>query len=571
MTSLPLPLRRWEPELAAFPTDIALALAPVMARLAAAIGPMRSRIGDGEPDGIGALTRRGSYERLLLTEWALADEAPDEFLRRAVSAEHLFLAPVRRGPSAARRCVLIFDAGPTQLGAPRLVHVALLLVLARRARDAKVELAWGIAQAPSTLRTDADPPAIEALLAARRSSAVRDEDVDAWREALGASDDETWWIGDPRAPIPGMRHVAVEEPISLSPDTLEVRIGAVRLSLPRPSDDITTQLIRAPFPATRPVSPNVVTPRVRPIAIPRHASFALPSDGRRLAVRLDDGFWSWGLPSSPREPLGAPRRLRLPPNQTILAAGHRGRRLFGVALRVEDGATSFVVHGLADLKVGGAVDCPRSAPFVFRPDGVLRSASVDDQGRLVWETRAGLLCRYDGRSPPEARPILGFRTRGETRLAERTGPIRWEGGESSIALVAWGPPDRVLYTPWGIRAVVFGEAAAAFGPPAEDASNRTWLVVTEARQEHELIAPLGARVIGVLGHPTPALIVVEPDERTILSLGRSGASAPLRASGVIEKVVCNGDVIAWRTRDGLLEVGSLSRGGVLMRLPSETP
>ena len=568
MTSLPLPLRRWEPELAAFPKEIALALAPVMARLAAAIGPMRSRLGDGEPDGIGALTRRGSYERLLLTEWALADEAPDEFLRRAVSAEHLFLAPVRRGPSAARRCVLIFDAGPTQLGVPRLVHVALLLVLARRARDAKVELAWGIAQAPPTLRTDTDPPAIEALLAARRSSAVRDEDVDAWRETLGARDDETWWIGDPRAPIPGMRHVAVEEPISLSPDTLEVRVGAVRLSLPRPSDDIATQLIRAPFPATRPVSPKVVASRARPIAIPRHASFALPSDGRRLAVGLDDGFWSWGLPSSPREPLGAPRRLRVPPNQTILAAGHRGRRLFGVALRVEDGATSFVVHGLGDLKVGGSVDCPFAHPH---PDGVLRSASFDDRGRLVWETSAGLLCRYDGKSPPEARTILGFRTRGETRLAECTPPTRWEGEESSVALVAWGPPDRVLYRPLGVRAVVFGDGATAFAPRADDPSDRTWDVVTHAQARYAIVVPSGARVIGALAHPMVGLIIVEADERTLQSLYLGSGGSLIRASGVIEEVVCNGDVIAWRTRDGLLEVGSLSRGGVLMRLPSEAP
>jgi hypothetical protein len=564
VTALPTPLRRWETELAAFPKDVALALAPIAARLAAAIGPMRTRVGEGEPDGFGALARRGSYERLLLTEWALADEAPDEFLRRAVSAEHLFFAPVQRGPSSRRRCVVIFDAGPTQLGAPRLVHVALFIVLARRARDAKVELAWGIAQQPPTLRRDADSGAVVALLAARSPHAVSDGRVDAWREALRARDDEVWWVGDPRAPIPGMRHVAIEEPITQGADVLEVGIGAARLRLARPTDAVETRLIRAPFDAS-PAPPTEPTSARAPNdarTIPRHASFALPVDGRRLAVRMPDGFLSWGIPSSPREPLGAPRRLRLRPNETLLAGGHVGRKLYGVALRVEDRA--LVTYGLDLARFGSALPCPFEHP---RPDDVLRVASVDLERRLVWETSAGTLCRNDGKSPLEARRVVGFRGGRETRLVEQRG----EGASAQLSLVVWGPPDRVVYRTSGARTVVFGDGAVAFGPRLDTSSDRTWHVVTDKSRQADLIAPTGTRVIGALGSPVPALVVVEPDERTIVALRATGPAASLRTSGPIEEVVCHGDVVAWRTRFGVLEVGSFMRGGVLMRLESEAP
>ena len=49
-------------------------------RLDLAVGPMASEepLADGDPDGFLGLSRRGPYERLLLTEWLLSTEAPDE-------------------------------------------------------------------------------------------------------------------------------------------------------------------------------------------------------------------------------------------------------------------------------------------------------------------------------------------------------------------------------------------------------------------------------------------------------------------------------------------------------------
>ena len=75
MIELPAALAPWAAELSLLSSDLALLLAPWVGRLALALGPMSeirtSR--SAEPDGYGGLSRRGSYERLITAEWALAE------------------------------------------------------------------------------------------------------------------------------------------------------------------------------------------------------------------------------------------------------------------------------------------------------------------------------------------------------------------------------------------------------------------------------------------------------------------------------------------------------------------
>src|ERR1044072_224038 len=75
MTQLPPPLAPWASLLDLFPHELAVALGPWVQRLDRAIGPMRvpHGAGQGEPDGYDGLTRRGLYERLLVSEWLLAE------------------------------------------------------------------------------------------------------------------------------------------------------------------------------------------------------------------------------------------------------------------------------------------------------------------------------------------------------------------------------------------------------------------------------------------------------------------------------------------------------------------
>ena len=91
MIALPRRLAHWGAQLSLFPEDIALVLGPMVARISALMGgACFDQAPAGLPDGFHGISARGSYDRLLASEWLLSDELPDEFLRRAVSGEHLF-------------------------------------------------------------------------------------------------------------------------------------------------------------------------------------------------------------------------------------------------------------------------------------------------------------------------------------------------------------------------------------------------------------------------------------------------------------------------------------------------
>src|SRR5688500_18193064 len=106
----PRSLAPWAPYLNIFPRELSMGLGAMVQRMASAIGSMRSRavVGTSDIDGFDGIARRGSYEKLVASEWVLADEMPDEFARRATMGEHLFLDLARREPSAARLSLAIF-------------------------------------------------------------------------------------------------------------------------------------------------------------------------------------------------------------------------------------------------------------------------------------------------------------------------------------------------------------------------------------------------------------------------------------------------------------------------------
>src|SRR5688572_8857308 len=203
MSELPRPLQRWTQALALFPRHLALELGAWLPRLHGALGPMRARsaAGTDEPDGFDGLTRRGPYERLLAAEWALAEEHPDEFARRATSGEHAFFRLAFRAPSGQRRCLVLLDSGPSQLGTPRLAHLAALVVLEQRAAEARSEFLWGVMQQPpGRFLTGITQSAVEHWMRARTPEEPTPEDLLEWREAFGRiePDDELWVLGGRR-------------------------------------------------------------------------------------------------------------------------------------------------------------------------------------------------------------------------------------------------------------------------------------------------------------------------------------------------------------------------------------
>jgi hypothetical protein len=274
-----------------FPRELAAPLGALARPLDALIGPLRDRRrrgADGEPDGYADISRRGPYERLLLSEWLLATEEPDEWTRRAIAGEHAFLEISRREPVADRLSAVLFDAGPSQWGSARLAHLAALIVLSRRARAAGARFAWGVLQqtppaADAPLWDDVTEAGVLRLLRAASAREANEADLSAWRERLGSGRSvppaklaaathapELWVVGAARlAPLlaaagVGASLLTVREPLdaadgaettpflvanaTFGPDSAP-RVVATDVRLPLPEPDDRVRLLRDPFAA----------------------------------------------------------------------------------------------------------------------------------------------------------------------------------------------------------------------------------------------------------------------------------------------------------------------------------
>lgn len=245
MNALPAALRPWRAWLEWFELERAAMLGEVMLRLNPLLGRIgaRSQGGELEPDGIDDLRRRGPYERLVLSEWMLADTVPDEFVRRAAHNEHLFLAPKLVHREAERVLVAVFDAGPAQWGATRLAHVALWILLARRASSLGARLLWGVAQQPGKLHEADTPDALRKLLQARTHALPTGEDWQAWATQLGdeaVAGSERWLVSSGHESPSAFSHFADFH--RGFGDQLRARMGTSR----------SRREAKLPLPATRP-------------------------------------------------------------------------------------------------------------------------------------------------------------------------------------------------------------------------------------------------------------------------------------------------------------------------------
>ncbi len=315
--NLPAPLAPWAPFLQDFPLEVAPALGQLAQRVAALVGPMGldTEQLDGEVDGYDGLSRRGSPERMLLSEWLLAQEAPDEWSRRAAEGELSYLQLARRAPQQSKAVAVIFDGGPEVLGTPRLGQLAVLLVLARRARERGAELVWGIAQMPTAqLWRDFSPSGASALLETRVSAPPTTEDLDFWRESLPECD-ERWLVGGPQiAALAGENEsvFSLEDPLEAVralDATARPHHGARRQArLELPDDAICTRLLRDPFGTAREVAGQVR--RVKPSQKP--VSNLVWLGGHTLASRAGDGgILVFRVPSSPRGGVAKPKHYHL--------------------------------------------------------------------------------------------------------------------------------------------------------------------------------------------------------------------------------------------------------------------
>lgn len=197
-SELPAGLRSWGASLAPLIPEVVLGLLPLLHGVQDLFHRRDGGSGDEGPlDGYDGLTTRGHPDRMLVSEWALADEQPLEFLRRAASRELLHLAPAFLREQPHGRVVVLVDTGPDALGSPRLVQLAALVVLHRRAAAHGAEFVLGLlGDEPEAWIGGPLEGQLRAWRSARRREPATADDVRARDQAVGQAS-ECWLLASP--------------------------------------------------------------------------------------------------------------------------------------------------------------------------------------------------------------------------------------------------------------------------------------------------------------------------------------------------------------------------------------
>jgi hypothetical protein len=400
--TLPRHLAPWAAPLALFPEEIALVLGPMVSRLAGLVGGWPSdRAPEGSPNGYDGIGRRGPYDRLLATEWLLLEELPDEFLRRAVAGEHFFLQQAHQASAAAKRSVVLFDAGPDQLGAPRIAHLALLIVLVQRAVQNGASLGWGILQEPSSvLRAGLTKADLRGLLGARCARPVLSEDIDRWVTAVGVpAPSELWFIGVEQigAQARSRRASALVVTDVMEPGAPQrVRVTAALAHTARvreavldvPGGPAAVALMRDPF------ATDFGVGQTTSVQFHPRTNIIFSRDGRRLHMRGANGtLITFHVPNSPRGKPGPPSVFTPPPGHTIIAVGQSNGKRRTLVLSQQDNTLAVCTlskRGKVAMRAAFYATEGYQLPFVsgdapLRPLGVLadKSCFIDAFGYLV--------------------------------------------------------------------------------------------------------------------------------------------------------------------------------------------
>ncbi|TNF85656.1 hypothetical protein FGE05_03375 [Pseudomonas sp. ICMP22404] len=556
---LPQSLQPWRDWLHWFPPEQLPLLADLFARLNPLLGPLRGMQQGGvpEPDGLGDLQRRGPYERLLTSEWLLADELPDEFLRRAAVGEHLFLAPQYRTHQANRMIVVLFDAGPLQLGGPRLVHLALLILLARRASEAGAELRWGILQNAPQLHEFKSAAHLKQLLAARSYQIVSDEHWHTWRIWLAGQEHdngERWLVGQ-RLPATDARSCTHRVQIQGSLDgrslMFALQNGSTRqVALPNPDQRFALQLIKGEFDVARQLARTPVKTLIPRVALTLPPVIA--SNGSHVALKLLDepGLVLVKLPA-PRQKKPLDVRRTLWTNcATPLAIMFRGRTPSAI-LSINEQLVFWNMTGLKpvarperdqlQLPVGTAT----LLPAVWLHNGTYgRVFLLDSQGHLAFwvvENQKLPTPHQPGVTHPMADKVVGMAQVDLSMLAY----LRHDAGRLYVHRInPWisQSPGHVVGTTDKVDQVLF---------PASPRWNKAfygcaWMRLVDGQQKWQMVASdLQTRQVDLApGWKGLGLLIGEDEEFSMVLLGPNQQTVALYCRGEQDVLFTTSETIA---------------------------
>lgn len=555
----PKALEPWEPELRLLARDLVGHLAPLAERVANLLGPLRLATEQraDEPNGYSALSRRGPYDRLVASEWALQLEDPDEFIRRASSGEHLFVELERRSPASALEAWLLLDSGPGQLGAPRIAQLATLVAFARRARTAGVELRWApVRNWEQPAHRALDSASVHDWLESRTPWVPTSGMLEQWPRVWGDDDvvRDVWLVGSPETGALGAARgwgtVVIDDG---GEGELELRVTppgksrARALKLTLPPAPLQVRLLRDPFGwARQPVAPS--SPKGTAIALEPKTELAFSHDSHRLLARTTDGSVA-ALPvrNTSRATYGWPAVAVLPPRTRLVAASWASRRARGTVVEREDGS----IHGadwdgrlLDRIAARTRAPLPHELPLATWP---LRQTWQDerrlmDDGFLAEQVHGGF--------------VVGLHE--GTQLEVYLEPFRrWltVSERPEAAWVCWGPNGPIAVCLYSHRVdVVLG-------------NERPVRVRTLPRTVFAL-----DRIVGVRQSDKVTIFAVHQDRRSIRALPAAQVAPQwreeVRARAPIETTALspNGALLAWRDLNGELGVYSISRAETVLRV-----
>lgn len=580
MSELPDALRPWREWLSWFDPELAVQLGSLLQRLHPLMGPFRGSSQGGEPEleGLDDLRPRGSYEHLLASEWLLAEEMPDEFLRRAASGEHIFLAPRPRARRADRSIIALFDAGPLQFGAPRLAHLAIWILLARRAQQVQGEFRWGSLQSPGELSEASTTDHLKLLLHRRTFATPDVAGFTGWRTALEDkhAGGERWVIGssflqaDLQAAPAFTHRVALQR--DLPGTALEVSLferGTERsVQLPLPEANSATPLLRGVFKTE--ASPAQFTKDSRAIALKRPPVISF--DGTRVAMALRDEWAAlvFIVPRSVQDQPAVPRYQKWAAGYDALAMAFIGKRM-GVLL-ADDRELRFWGSSLAKT--------PRPPQEGFHAPGSIaawmpiawlqgknaqRVVVLDQSGRLLkWDAVTDKGDAYfEGALRLVTKDVLGM---AQLSKFQMICAFQKEGGIWSVCVNASGEPDKPRFWCKATRhsEVLFGRGNSCAVRMETDPE--TWVMGCwyNLPISTQATLPAGSRVVGVMresdGKRRLALIALD---RNILRLHFSDGGNELLYAAPDRIVTCsvcpNSAIVAMLTERRQLIIVSASK------------
>jgi len=562
----------WRAALREVAPDLLVGMAPWLNRLAGFFGPFPlPRSGEGgEPQGYQGLTRKGSWERLLASEWALLQVAPLEFQRRSIAGEQLYFSLARQQAFGGRRCVVLVDAGPYQLGNARLAQMAILSVLAERARASGAEFLWSAWQArPGELDSGFESASLRRFLTQRSHRSVTDELVAPWLAALDRQEEgeERWSIGAASvADLGRFKEVTLRDKEAPAKSMLEVHWQAEgqplrSLDLPLPPEVERIRWLRDPC--------HVVSRETLLEGRIRGAHFGFRAD--RLLVRVGKGLVVYHVPKELDAPAGQTRFFDLEEGEQLVAAGNTGARLFVVLKQGENIAFHRVDRGerrdLGPLVVEArGVDAWHEEEgfgiCLGDPAAPKRRFFFEDGGHSVQ-----VLEFAEGRIALSKGKVLSLFCAGSRVMTlGRSGREALEVWDSATG--AWGIASHIehddILTAFAGHASLADLRSARLGRPGIPVAFEIESAVWDLGR-YVLRPGASCRVVGVASNPAMAadgLLAIEADGRTLVHVGLAFTRTLHKALSPIRGVAVAHDrpILALWTEGHALELISLEDG-----------